>query len=80
MNTPNDESGFQPLLIDAIQNLGRWPRLIWYWAFGPSSLSDLDGNATKTPKPWQTTGPEIDSSAVRDRLPACFRFLAQLFS
>ena len=39
MNTPNDESGFQLLMIYAILNLGRWPRLGWYWACGPSDFS-----------------------------------------
>ena len=39
MNTPNDESGFQLLMIYAILSLGRWPRLGWYWACGPSDFS-----------------------------------------
>lgn len=25
-----DGSGFQPLIIYVVQNLGRWPRLGWY--------------------------------------------------
>ncbi len=27
MNTHNDESGFQPSIVDVARNLGRWPRL-----------------------------------------------------
>ena len=46
MPHPN-ESGFWPFQLFPIMVLGRWPRLVWGWAFGPLDFSSIPawGNA-----------------------------------
>ena len=41
MMSQPDEPGLWPFQLFPIMVLGRWPRLVWVWAFGPLDFSSI---------------------------------------